>query len=142
MNALAQDDPSRLCSETTEWRISWLTGAFGLAGALASLVLHRGDWAAGLLLGSVLAWCNFRWLRRGLDALVVASQAQHEREKPKVPLSTYALALLRYGLLAIMVYVIFKYLHLPLVSIVVGLCSLGLATSAASVWEILTVQDR
>jgi hypothetical protein len=142
MNTLVRGESSTLASELTERRISWLTVISGLAGSVAALALHRREWAAGLLLGAVLAWCNFRWLRRGLDALVVASQAQHGREKPKVPLRTYALASLRYGLLALMVYAIFEYLHLPLASIIVGLCSLGLATSAASVWEILTVRDR
>ena len=142
MNTLVQGESSTLASELTERRISWLTVISGLAGSFAALALHRRDWAAGLLLGAVLAWCNFRWLRRGLDALVVASQAQHGREKAKVPLRIYALASLRYGLLVLMVYAIFEYLHLPLASIIVGLCSLGLATSAASVWEILTVRDR
>jgi hypothetical protein len=35
------------------------------------------------------------------------------------------------------VYVIFKYLRVPLASMVVGMCALGAATIAASVYEIL-----
>jgi len=42
----------------------------------------------------------------------------------------------RYGLIALAVYVIFIYLRVPLVSMVVGLCALGAATIAASVYEI------
>ena len=56
-----------------------------------------------------------------------------EQEEPAVD----RLAALRYGLLAIAVYAIFEYLHVPLSSLVLGLCALGAATTAASVWEIL-----
>jgi small-conductance mechanosensitive channel len=120
----------------TEQRILWLTPLFGVAAALSALGVRRRGWAAGLLIGSILAWLNFMWLKRGLDALAEASQAQHGSEKPQVPLRTYALAALRYGLLGVAVYVIFKHLHVPLGSIVVGLCALGVATITASVWEI------
>jgi len=94
-------------------------------------------WATGLAIGTVLAWLNFRWLKRGLDALVRASEAQQGRERPKVPLATYFTAIFRYGLLVLAVYVIFNYLHVPIGSMVVGLCALAAATIAASVWEIL-----
>jgi small-conductance mechanosensitive channel len=95
------------------------------------------DWAAGLLIGSILAWFSFKSLKQALDGLVIAFLAQGGREKPRVPLWAYALALLRYGLLALTVYGIFEFLHVPLGSMILGLCALGIATMAASVWEIL-----
>jgi small-conductance mechanosensitive channel len=104
-------------------------------------MLRRRDWAAGLAIGTVLAWLNFRWLKRGLDALVPASKAQEGREKPQVPLAAYFTAVFRYGLLALAVYVIFIYLHVPLGSMVVGFCALAAATITASVWEILRPVD-
>jgi small-conductance mechanosensitive channel len=126
-----------LAGETTERRIAWLTLLFGFTAALAVAMARQRPWAAGLAIGTVLAWLNFRWLKRGLDALVLASKAQEGREKPQVPLTAYFVAVFRYGLLALVVYVIFKYLHVPLGSMVVGLCALAAATIAASVWEIL-----
>ncbi|MCU1243078.1 MAG: hypothetical protein JWO71_3804 [Candidatus Acidoferrum typicum] len=93
-------------------------------------------WAAGLLIGAVLAWLNFRWLRRGLDALVAASTAQAGVEKPRVPLGSYFGAVFRYGLIALIVYVIFKLLKVPLASMVVGMCALAAAAVAASVYEL------
>ena len=120
----------------TERRIAWLTLAMGGAAGGAALFLRHRVWAAGLLVGAALAWLNFRWLRRGLDALVAASMAQAGREKPQVPLASYALAMLRYALIGLAVYVIFEYLHVPLASMVVGLCALGAAAIAASVYEI------
>jgi len=98
-------------------------------------------WGAGLGIGAALAWLNFRWLRRGLDALVMASTAQAGEEKPAVPLLSYFGMLFRYGLIALAVYVIFEYLRVPLVSMVVGLCALGAATVVASVYEILRPVD-
>ncbi len=125
----------------TERRIAWLTLLFGFAAAAILALLRQRSWATGLAVGTVLAWLNFRWLKRGLDALVLASEAQQGREKTQVPLATYFIAIFRYGLLALVVYVIFKYLHVPLGSMVVGLCALAAATIAASVWEILRPLD-
>ena len=120
----------------TERRISWLTILIGLLAALLVAFLRDRLWGLGLAIGAFLAWLNFRWLRRGLDALVLASTAQAGKEKPVVPLLTYFAMLFRYGLIALAVYVIFIYLRVPLVSMVVGLCALGAATIAASVYEI------
>ena len=123
-------------SALTERRISWLTLLIGFLAALLVALLSNRLWGFGLAIGAVLAWLNFRWLRRGLDALLVASTAQAGKEKPVVPLLTYFAMAFRYGLIALAVYVIFIYLRVPLVSMVVGLCALGAATIAASVYEI------
>jgi small-conductance mechanosensitive channel len=120
----------------TERRISWLTLLFGAVGAAVALFLRNRVWGAGLVIGAVLGWLNFRWLRRGLDSLVQASTAQADSKKAQVPSSSYLLALLRYALIGLAVYVIFAYLHVPLASMVLGLCALGAAAIAASVYEI------
>jgi len=133
--------PEEVAGAATEQRIAWLTLLFGFAAAAILAQEHQRPWATGLAIGTVLAWLNFRWLKRGLDALVLASEAQQGREKPQVPLATYFTAIFRYGLLALAVYVIFKYLHVPLGSMVVGLCALAAATIGASVWEILRPVD-
>jgi ATP synthase I chain len=133
MASIAAEPPP---AAVTERRISWLTLLIGSLAALLVAVLRDRLWGAGLAIGATLAWLNFRWLRRGLDALVTASTAQAGKEKPSVPLLTYFAMLFRYGLIALAVYVIFEYLRVPLVSMVVGLCALGAATIAASVYEI------
>ena len=88
------------------------------------------------MIGAVLAWLNFRWLRQGMDALVAASAAQAGAKKPRVPLGTYFAAAFRYGLIALVVYAIFKLLRVPLASMVVGMCALAVAAIAASVYEL------
>ena len=121
----------------TERRVAWLTLVFGFSASLITAIATRNSlWAAGLAIGAVLAWLNFRWLRRGLDALVVASVAQSEVAKPRVPIGTYFRALFRYALLALIAYVIFIFLRVPLASMVVGMCSLAAAAIAASAYEL------
>jgi len=121
----------------TERRISWLTLFIGLLAGLLVGVLRNPMWGVGLGIGTLLAWLNFRWLRRGLNALVQASEAQADKEKPRVPLRSYFAMAARYGLIAAAVYVIFELLRIPILSMIVGLCALGAATIVASVYEIL-----
>ena len=133
---ISQDaDHRSLAGLETERRIAWLTLVFGVVASAAAFAGSR-LWAAGLLIGAVLAWLNFRWLRRGLDALVAASAAQAGVAKPRVPLGTYFAAVFRYGLIALLVYVIFKILKVPLASMVVGMCALAAAAIAESVYEL------
>lgn len=131
-------------------RIAWFTLGFGFVGAAIAFGMHRPEWAKGIVCGTVLGWLNFRWLKRGILAMVRSVMAESQATSPdspevtenKVntggsPLPTYLLLVFRYALLGLGVYVIFIYLHVPLVSIGLGLCALGAATIAASVWEIL-----
>jgi len=121
----------------TENRISWLTLALGLtAGALVA-VLRSGRWGAGVVIGASLSWLNFRWMKRGIDAMVRSSAAQAKKENPAIPVWSYFKMAFRYGLIGLTVYVIFEVLSIPLASMVVGLCALGAAVVAASVYEIL-----
>jgi hypothetical protein len=135
-------DSIAIAGSRTEFRISCLTLLFGALAAISAALLGYRLWAIGLTIGAVLGWLNFRWLGRGLDALVVASAAQHGREKPQVPWWTYLLALFRYVLIGLAVYVIFVYRNIPLASMIVGLCALAAAAIAAVVWEIFTSRDR
>jgi|SRR5215472_1510768 len=132
-------DPS--IGRHTERRIGWLTLLFGFAATTVAAVLRCKLWAAGLAVGTLLAWLNFRWLKRAADALLTVSTAQEGREKPKVPLTAYLAALFRYGLLGLTVYVIFEFIHVPLGSMILGFCALAAAAIAASVWEILRPVD-
>jgi hypothetical protein len=131
-------------------RIAWFTLGFGSTGAAIAFAIHRPDWAKGIVCGTVLGWLNFRWLKRGMLAMVqsvspnVASRpvadfpetVENRADTKMSATPTYLLMAFRYILLALGVYVIFTYLHVPLVSIGLGLCALGAATIAASVWEV------
>jgi hypothetical protein len=138
-------------------RISALTLGFGFAAAITAAALQRMDWARGLAGGVVLAWLNFRWLSRGIRALVDAALAQAgesagDEEKGTesgnangkigaksraYPITTYLTLVFRYALVGLGVYVIFNYLHVPLISIGLGLCAFVAAILMASVWEVV-----
>jgi ATP synthase I chain len=141
MEAQAADRAASSIGRRTERRIGWLTLVFGFVATAVVLGLRHKRWAAGLAIGTVLGWLNFRWLKRAADALVTVSTAQEGREKPKVPLTAYLAPLFRYGLLGLTVYVIFVFLHVPLGSMILGFCALAAAAIAASVWEILRPVD-
>jgi hypothetical protein len=123
--------------ERTIRRITYLIPSFGISAGLLAVLLHRWDWAAGIALGAGLAWLNFRWLKRGLDAFTTAAASQASAGETRQPVATYLAAAFRYVLIGVSVYVIFKYLQVPLVSIFLGLCAFAAATIVASVWEIL-----
>jgi len=130
--------PSYLATE--KW-ISRLTISLGALAALPIGWFYGLPWGAGVLAGALLAWFNFRWLRQGVDALTVAFTARAGQRNTRVPIATYFKALFRYGLIALAVYVIFKYLNVPILSMIFGLCALGAATMAVSVYEILHPQE-
>jgi hypothetical protein len=148
-----QESEADIHGEQVLQRIAMLTLLFGLATAIVAMALHRADWAKGLSGGAVLGWLNFRWLRRGIRAMLSAAMAQ-ATAPPTVPLDasqppekraksgistvgSYLALLFRYALVALGVYVIFNYLHVPLVSIGLGLCALIAAIMTASVWEVV-----
>jgi small-conductance mechanosensitive channel len=122
----------------------WIAHLTLILGAIAGLLagfLYNARWGLGLAIGAGLAWLNFRWLRQGVDALTETVAAERDRRKRKVPLLTYFKAAIRYALIALIVYVIFKYLNVPALSMILGLCALGAATLAVSVHEMLRPQE-
>jgi ATP synthase I chain len=125
----------------TEMWISRLTLMFGIAAGVVAGLRYRWDWGIGVMTGAGLAWLNFRWLKQGLDALTQAIAAQGVQSKGAVPVGAYFKALFRYALIALIVYVTFKYLKVPVLSMVLGLCALGAATLAVSVHEIFRPQE-
>jgi small-conductance mechanosensitive channel len=124
-----------------ESRISRLTLILGALAAIPVAFLLGWHWGFGILIGSVLAWLNFRWLKQGLDVFIEAAAAQANQKNAKVPILTYFKALFRYGLIALAVYVIFRYLNVPVLSMVVGLCALGAATFVVSIHSMVYPQE-
>ncbi|HEY4978332.1 MAG TPA: ATP synthase subunit I [Candidatus Acidoferrum sp.] len=138
MSAQPPDTTRYLQSEA---HIAQLTLILGVVAALPVTYFHGWPWGLGIFAGAVLAWFNFRWLQKGLDALAGAATAQSGQPTAAVPFTTYFFAALRYLLIALAVYVIFKLLNVPVLSMIFGLCALGAATIAVSVHEILHSPD-
>jgi hypothetical protein len=118
-------------------RISFLIPTFGISAGVLAGLLHHWDWAEGLVLGSALAWLNFHWLRRGLGAFTSAVATANNTKRRRASPATYLAAAFRYALIGLALYVIFKFLHVSLVSLAVGLCAFAAAIITAAVWEIV-----
>lgn len=125
----------------SETYISHLTLMLGAFASIPVAYFHGWRWGLGIFVGAVLAWFNFRWLQKGLDALTNAYATEPKQQSAAVPLSTYFKAVFRYLLIALAVYVIFRLLNVPVLSMIFGLCALGAATFAVSVHEILYSPD-
>ncbi len=117
--------------QNLESLIAEMTLAIGLAAAITVGFAYDWMWALGVGIGDFLAWLNFRWLKQGVGALAAAATAQSSQQKVQVPVGSYFLAMFRYALIAFAVYVIFKYLRVPILSMIVGLFALGAATLVA-----------
>jgi hypothetical protein len=127
--------------QQTEAWIARLTVLLGGMAAVLTGIFYQPVWGAGVMIGAILAWLNFRWLKQGLDALTKTVAVQAASEKGAVPPATYFKAVFRYALIALCVYVIFEYLKVPVLSMIFGLCALGAATLTVSVHEIFRAQE-
>jgi small-conductance mechanosensitive channel len=125
-------------SELTERRIARFTLVLGCAASVIASYFFSLRAGAGLLIGAVLAWGNFRWLERAMDSIARASTAQANSPEARVPVSSYFGLFARYALIAVVVYGIFSEFRIPVLSMVVGLCALGAAAMLAGLLEVLS----
>lgn len=125
----------------TERRIARLTLVLGGIASVGACFLFSIRVGAGILIGALLAWINFRWLKSALDTVTRAATAQTEVSKVRVPIGSMAALIGRYFLIAVSVYAIFIFLRIPILSMLVGLCALGAATIGASLYEVFRSWD-
>lgn len=91
-----------------ERRIEYFTLGIGAAGAIVGAILWRASAGAGIAVGALLSWINFRWMRRGIGVLTRLSVAQENAVKPRVAKMTYVKLIGRYALLIAAAYVILR----------------------------------
>ncbi len=120
-----------------ERRIEWLTLALGAAGAVFAAL--RWDWraGAGVALGALLTWLNFRWLKQGVGALVTVSTVQAGSEHVRVPRSVYLKFFGRFALLLLVVYVILSRSLLPVAAVLGGLFAVVAAVMLELLFELV-----
>ena len=125
----------------TERRIARLTLVLGGIASVGACFMFSLRVAAGVLIGALLSWINFRWLKSALDAVARAATAQAEFSKVRVPIGSLFGLIGRYFLIAISGCVIFIFFRIPILSMLVGLCALGAATIGASLYEVFQSWD-
>ena len=112
------DDPQ---SVAVERRIEALIVVCGAVITLVSAIGWGRRAGEGAVIGMVLCWLNFRWLRQGATGVIRLGLAQAGTENVRVPRSLHAKFLGRLVLLVLVVYAILVWLHLPVVAVLCGL---------------------
>lgn len=109
--------------------------------AMVVVVLLRAGWvvALGAALGVVLAWHNFRWLCRAVDALGERITTGQSRERGGVVVFRFTVRIL---LIAAGAYVIFKYSQRGLWGYLVGLCAPVPALFCEALYEVFRAYRR
>lgn len=125
----------------TERRIARLTLVLGGIASAGACFLFSIRVGAGVLVGALLGWVNFRWLKNALDTVARVSTAQTESPKARLPVGSVIGLIGRYFLIAVSVYAIFIFFGIPILSMLVGLCALGAATIGASLYEVFQSWD-
>ncbi len=124
-----------------ERRIARLTLLIGVPAALILAGVVSIRWGAGVLVGTLLAWLNFRWLQEALDSLVRLAKGQAGSQRSKVTVWSYLKMFLRYAVIGVVLYTLWAWMHIPVVSMLTGLCALGAATFIESVYELFDRAD-
>jgi ATP synthase I chain len=129
--------PSRDVESAAAIRLGWLTLAVGLAAATVVALCGRPRVGAGVAIGTLLAWLNYRWLKLGVDALVVSPTAGDGPASPSVPAGTYLKFAGRYLLIGLAVYASVSVLKIPLLGMICGLLALGAAAFIEGIYEVI-----
>jgi hypothetical protein len=120
-------------------RIEWMTVAAG--AVCAAVVVWPLGWAlaAGMLLGTVLGWINFRWLARSVNAIGerIVKIKSEERGAAVV-----ARGVGRIFLIALFAYGIFTYSVRGLVGFLTGLAMPVVAMMCEAVYEFVASSRR
>jgi len=119
-------------------RVSWLMLILGASASIATLVLVSWRASAGFAIGTVLAWLNYRWLDRGLGAIVSAALRQQGVPQPRVPMRVYYGFAGRYALIGVAAYGTVRFLHSPVSAVFGGLLCLGAAAAMEGLYEVFS----
>jgi hypothetical protein len=120
-----------------ERRIGWLTLLIGLAASAVVLATVSPLASAGVGMGTVLAWSNYRALEAAIDALMRVSMPEEGGEPSRVSKWVYAKFFARYALIGLVLYVMVTRLSVPILSLLGGLLALGAAAMAEAIYEII-----
>lgn len=102
-------------------RILWLMALVGVAGGIAGFAFHSFRFGLGVLIGTLLAFANYYWLKSSLRKIFAAAESG---ERPRMLAGKY---FLRYVILAIVVAFIYVADLVPIAGLILGLAGFGFA---------------
>ena len=115
------------------------------AGAAIAIVSAAGwGWRAGLaaVMGLLLCWLNFRWLRAGARMVVQLGAAQADARKVRVPRGVKYKFAGRLLLLLAASYAILVWLRMPAIALLCGLTAVVPAIVLELGYELIHGQHR
>jgi len=119
-----------------ERRIEYVTLGIGAVATIGALFWAGIRAGAGVAVGAILAWLNYRWLKQGVGALAGLAKAQTGALRVRVPRSVYFKFIGRYVLLILVAYVILTRFAVPAASLLAGFGSLVFAVLGEIVWQL------
>lgn len=99
-------------------RILWMMALVAVAGSLAGFIFVSRQFGAGVILGGILSFINYYWLKVSLKRLFDSAVAHGE--KPRFLAVRY---FARYATLGAILTVVFLTETIPVVAVIAGLAS-------------------
>ena len=116
------DDPDQpLTTEARNDRILVILAVLGVGGSIAGAVLVDARFGLGVLVGCVLAFANYFWMRRSLRAIFSTAA---EGQKPSFVGAGYFIRYLVFGGIVAFFHV---FGILPIAAVLVGMAGFGFA---------------
>jgi hypothetical protein len=119
--------PDELDYDRAASRIERNIAIIAATGTVAAFAWRGWSWGAGFFLGSLIAWVNYRWLRKLVEALGGAARPQRRG---------FRIAL-HYLLLGAGGYAIVRFSPVSGLAVIAGLFVLTVAVFAEAIFEIV-----
>lgn len=113
-------------------RILALMAVLGAASGTAGAVLVSARFGIGLVLGVVIAFVNYFWLRHSLNKLVAATK---EGDRPRLSGLRY---LGRYIAIGSVIAIVYVSEIVPIIPLMLGIAAFGFAVTAEGLIRIFT----
>ncbi len=118
-------------------RVEWLTLGLGAAGTFFAAWRWGWEQGAGVALGAVMAWLNFRWLKGSVRAFGRVATAQSGAEKVRMPVGAYLKFFGRFALLLVVLYVILTRAKVFAIAVLAGFFASAAAIVLSLFYELL-----
>jgi hypothetical protein len=105
----------------THGRILLIMAILGFVGSIAGAMFHSLAFGVGFLIGTGLAFVNYYWLQYSLRNVFANAE---EGQKPKLSILRYVS---RYLALAAVLAIIYMTGVLPVIPVILGLCTFAFA---------------
>jgi len=106
----------------SHWRILWMMGLVAVVASSAGFIYASWQFGSGVVLGGVLSFINYYWLKVSLKRLF--DNAVAHGEKPRFLAVRY---FARYLTLGAILTIVFLTHTIPVVAVILGLSSFALA---------------